>query len=153
MVYFSGPQGCLLPCSHGTFCSQTAQISSLGQVVSVCGNAIRPSHCSSGIYYLSQGSKEDGLEVWHLSSHVHRRLAYQSQQLSGGSFCNSNSVKVDTQTGVDCQQGQIRSDSNAGIHLPGSGFRSVQGCLLSNRGQVPSYSGSHSSSASLLHTR
>ena len=49
---------------------------------------------------------------------------------------------------MDCQQGQIRSDSQTGIHLPGSGFRSVQGCLLSNRGQVPVYSAGHSSSAS-----
>ena len=144
---FSGPQGCILPHSHGSFGSQTAQGSSLGQVVPVCGNAFWPSHSSQGIHYLSQGSEKDGLEVGHLSSHVPRRLAYQSQQLSGGSFCNSNFVGVDSQAGVDCKQGEVRLASKASFHLPGPGFRPVQGGLLSNRGQVPVHSGGYSSSA------
>ena len=38
--YFSGPQKCLLPCSHGTFCSQTAQISSLGPLPLLLGNLL-----------------------------------------------------------------------------------------------------------------
>ena len=120
---------------------------SLGQVVPVCGYAFWPSHSSQGIHYLSQGSEKDGLEVGHLSSHVARRLAYQSQQLSGGSFCNSNFVGVDSQAGVDCKQGEVRLASKASFHLPGPGFRPVQGGLLSNRGQVPVHSGGYSSSA------
>ena len=146
-VDFSGPQGCILPHSHGSFGSQTAHVSSLGQVVPVCGNAFWPSHSSQGIHYLSQGSEKDGLEVGHLSSHVPRRLAYQSQQLSGGLFCNSNFVGVDSQAGVDCKQGEVRLASKASFHLPGPGFRPVQGGLLSNRGQVPVYSGGYSSFA------
>ena len=124
---FSGPQGCILPHSHGSFGSQTAQVSSLGQSVPVCGYAFWPSHSSQGIHYLSQGSEKDGLEVGHLSSHVPRRLAYQSQQLSGGSFCNSNFVGVDSQAGVDCKQGEVRFASKASFHLPGPGFRPVRG--------------------------
>ena len=91
--------------------------------------------------------KEDGLEVGHLSSHVPRRLAYQGQQLSRGSFCDSNFVGVDSQAGVDCKQGEVRLASKASFHLPGPGFRPVQGCLLSYGGQVPVYSGGYSSSA------
>ena len=69
---FSGPQGCILPHSHGSFGSQITQVSSLGQVVPVCDYAFWPSHSSQGIHYLSQGSEKDGLEVGHLSSHVPR---------------------------------------------------------------------------------
>ena len=144
---FSGPQGCILPHFHGSFCSQTAQISGLGQIVSVCSNAFWPSYSSQGVHYLSQGSEEDDLEVGHLSSHVPRRLAYQGQQLSRGSFSNSNFVGVDSQAGVNCKQGEVRLASKASVHLPGPGFRPVQGCLLSNRGQVPVHSGLNLSSA------
>ena len=79
--------------------------------------------------------------------HVPRRLAYQGQQLSRGSFCDSNFVGVDSQAGVDCKQGEVRLVSKASFHLPGPGFRPVQGCLLSYRGQFPVYSGGYSSSA------
>ena len=127
MDNFSGPQRCILPHSHGSFGSQTAQILSFGQVVPVRGNAFWPSHSSLGIHCLSQGSDEDGLEVGHLSTHVPRRLAHQGQQLSRGSFCNSNFVRVDSQAGVDCKQGEVRSGSKASLHLPGPGFRPVQG--------------------------
>ena len=144
---FSGPQGCILLYSHGSFGSQTAQISGLGQVVPVCGNAFCPSYSSQGVDYLSQGSEEDGLEVGHLSSHVPRRLAYQGQELSRGSFSNSNFVRVDSQAGVDCKQGEVGLASKASVHLIGPGFRPVQGCLLSYRGQVPVHSGLNSSSA------
>ena len=67
--------------------------------------------------------------------------------MSRGSFSNSNFVGVDSQAGVDCKQGEVRLASKASFHLPGSGFRPVQGCLLSHRGQVPVHSGLDSSSA------
>ena len=48
---------------------------------------------------------------------------------------------------MDCKQGEVRLASKASFHLPGPGFRPVQGGLLSNRGQVPVHSGGYSSSA------
>ena len=48
---------------------------------------------------------------------------------------------------MDSKQGEVRFASKSNLHLPGPGFRPVQGGLLSNRGQVPVHSGGYSSSA------
>ena len=66
--------------------------------------------------------------------------------MSRGSFSNSNFVGVDSQAGVDCKEGEVRLASKASVQFPGSGFRPVQGCLLSHRGQVPGYAPFGSSS-------
>ena len=144
--HFSGPQRCLFSCSHGPICSQVAQISSSGHSVSVCRNAFWPCDSPKGIHFLNQGSQETSSQEGHQSTHVLGRLACESQQSSGGTFCHSNSVRTDPQSWLDCQQGKVRSDPKTGLHLSRSSLRPFQRSMLSNRGQVPVNSGSHPSS-------